>query len=226
MKRYILVSNKEWQINVLKKTLQLKEVGWYFISKPADFTEEKVREINPKKIFITHWSNKILPAIYESFDCILFHMTDLPFGRGGSPLQNLIVRGETETKISAIKVVEELDAGDIYLKKNLKLDGTAREIFLNATDVMAEMIEELIETNLKPKVQTGEVVVFKRRKPEDSNIEKLDDLKQVYDYIRMLDGEGYPNAYLETEHLKFEFVNANNNNAENVINAYVRITKK
>ena len=46
-------------------------------------------------------------------------MTDLPYGRGGSPLQNLIVRGHKHTMISAIKCVKELDAGPIYLKKPL-----------------------------------------------------------------------------------------------------------
>ena len=44
-------------------------------------------------------------------------MTDLPFGRGGSPLQNLIVRGFEETMTSAIKVTKGIDTGDIYLKE-------------------------------------------------------------------------------------------------------------
>jgi len=36
----------------------------------------------------------ILKEIFENYEIILFHMTDLPYGRGGSPLQNLIVRGK------------------------------------------------------------------------------------------------------------------------------------
>ncbi len=51
---------------------------------------------------------------FFNFNCVVFHMTDLPFGRGGSPLQNLISRGIYKTKISAIKVVKEIDAGPIY----------------------------------------------------------------------------------------------------------------
>ena len=47
--------------------------------------------------------------IFTSFECIVFHMTDLPYGRGGSPLQNLIVRGHKKTKVSALKVVKEVD---------------------------------------------------------------------------------------------------------------------
>jgi len=37
-------------------------------------------------------------------------MTDVPYGRGGSPLQNLIVRGHTETKLTALRCVRDLDA--------------------------------------------------------------------------------------------------------------------
>ena len=57
-------------------------------------------------------------------------MTDLPYGRGGSPLQNLIVRGWKETKVLALKVVEELDAGPIYYKKRLAYMGR-QKIYIN-----------------------------------------------------------------------------------------------
>ena len=38
-----------------------------------------------------------------------------------------------------------------------------------------------------------------------SSIKDLEKLKEIFDYIRMLDADGYPNAYLETENFKFEF---------------------
>ena len=46
-------------------------------------------------------------------------MTDLPFGKGGSPLQNLIMRGYKHSKLSSIKCAEKIDSGPIYLKKNI-----------------------------------------------------------------------------------------------------------
>jgi len=97
---------------------------------------ENQSELSPRFVFFPHWSWIIPNEIYDSFECVLFHMTDLPFGRGGSPLQNLIVRGFENTKISALQVSEELDAGLIYLKKDLSLHGTAEEIFLRASDII------------------------------------------------------------------------------------------
>jgi len=142
-------------------------------------------------------------------------MTDLPFGRGGSPLQNLIERGIKQTKISAIKCVKELDAGDIYLKKDLDISyGNAQEIYMRAGEIIAEMIDEIIKNNPKAIPQIGEIVEFKRRKPQQSNIKDLDDIKKIYDYIRMLDADGYPNAFLEHNNMRLEFKNARLNNGK------------
>jgi methionyl-tRNA formyltransferase len=68
----------------------------------------------PRYVFFAHWSWKIPRAVYEAHECVIFHMTDVPFGRGGSPLQNLISRGIYETKLSALRCVEEMDAGPVY----------------------------------------------------------------------------------------------------------------
>ena len=100
-------------------------------------------------------------------------MTDLPFGRGGSPLQNLIVRGINETKISALRCVEEVDAGPIFMKKSLSLHGTAQEIYIRANIIIEEMIVFLIKNKPDPQDQIGEVVMFKRRKENEGDLAKL-----------------------------------------------------
>jgi methionyl-tRNA formyltransferase len=135
-------------------------------------------------------------------------MTDLPYGRGGSPLQNLIARGHKETKISALRVNDGIDTGPVFLKKPLSLLGTAEEIFLRAGDVVYGMIDEIIEQDLQPKEQQGEATIFKRRKRADGDISSTKDINTIYDYIRMLDAEGYPNAFIETQHFTFEFTRA------------------
>tara|TARA_B100000780_G_C20717270_1_gene285113 strand:- start:73 stop:537 length:465 start_codon:yes stop_codon:yes gene_type:complete len=152
-------------------------------------------------------------------------MTDLPFGRGGSPLQNLISRGIYQTKISALKVNKGIDTGDIYIKKNLDLSGSATEIFRRGNLIIMEMIISILENKNKPTPQKGKVTIFKRRTPKESNIIELETLQKVYDYIRMLDADGYPKAYLENKFLKFEFNDATFNH-ENEITATVKIKMK
>jgi methionyl-tRNA formyltransferase len=136
-------------------------------------------------------------------------MTDLPYGRGGSPLQNLIVRGIEETMISAIQVEEGIDTGDIYLKEKLTLNGTADEIFIRASEIIFnKMIPRIINSKLIPIKQQGKVVEFKRRKPYESEILSNFDINQIYNYIRMLDGEGYPKAFIKFGKYKLEFSRA------------------
>lgn len=227
MGKYIILSEKDWHKSLYAnlKNIFIND-SWLLIDSKIDFNIEKLKSLQPDKIFIPHWSYIIPNEIYKSYDCVVFHMTDLPFGRGGSPLQNLISRGFKTTKISAIKVEEGLDTGDIYLKKILSLEGTASEIFERSTSIMEDMIKDIIKAKIQPLPQVGEVIEFKRRKPADSNLVELSNLEKVYDHIRMLDCDGYPHAFIETHLLKFEFINANFDANEEIITANVRIFKK
>lgn len=224
-KNYLLLSEKRWHDALFHNISRSISGNWYRINAKDDFTVEKINSVKPDKIFIPHWSYIIPSGIYENFDCIVFHMTDLPFGRGGSPLQNLIVRGFEETRITAFKVQKGIDTGDIYLKQKLSLNGTAEEIFIRASEIIGKMIVEIIANNIKPVPQQGEITVFQRRKPEASNIAEITDVQKIVDHIRMLDAEGYPHAYVETDFFRLEFTKAILNN-DNTITANVRIIKK
>jgi len=227
MNQFVILSEKKWHEGVfLALKNKCNKANWILISNKDEFNYNNLLLLKPTKIFIPHWSYIISSEIYESFDCIVFHMTDLPYGRGGSPLQNLIVRGHKSTKISALKVRKGIDTGDVYLKEDLSLLGAAKDIFNRSLDIIQLMIEKIIENNIIPIPQSGEVVEFKRRLPEESNLEPLKNLEIAFDYIRMLDAEGYPNAFIETEFLKFEFFNAEIDNNLNSLIANVRITKK
>ncbi len=226
MNNYILLSEKKWHIKLFEFIKQKRSSeNWTLINNKEDFNLEKLNQINPKKIFIPHWSYIIPQQIYNNFECVVFHMTDLPYGRGGSPLQNLIVKGHKKTKITALKVEKGLDTGGIYLKKDLSLDGTAQEIFERSSLIIGEMIVDILDKNIVPIPQKGTATVFKRRTPEMSNISNLKTIDEVYDYIRMLDAEGYPHAFIENDNFKFIFTKAKNINNK-TIEANVRIIKK
>lgn len=139
------------------------------ITRREDFTPKNLLLHNALDyIFIPFWSWYIPPEIYENWECVIFHMTDLlhSFGRGGSPLQNLIIRGYEKTKISAIRCVEELDAGPVYMQRILDIStGTADEIYDRADGIIREEMIPFIENaRPKPVPQVGEPVFFERWK--------------------------------------------------------------
>ncbi|MDC0008700.1 hypothetical protein OAD87_01640, partial [Amylibacter sp.] len=153
----------------------------------------------------------IIPdEILAGFQCVVFHMTDLPYGRGGSPLQNLIVRGIKETVVSAIKCVKELDAGPIYLKMPLTLEGTAQEILDRASIVIEQMIIKIVDGQAVLKDQVGDVVSFTRRVADEGDLSHLETTDQIYDYIRMLDADNYPNAFIKIGNFRLDFSSAKN----------------
>ena len=225
MKNYLIVSEKEWNAGLVNSLQSRINSNWDIINNKSDFNIDNLKKINPEFIFFPHWSYIIPPEIFTSYECVVFHETDLPFGRGGSPIQNLIEKGYTDTKISALKVSEEIDAGCIYCKEIVSLLGTAEEIFIRINKIVEEMIYEIISNKIIPQPQVGEPSYFVRRKPGQSNISNLNDINDIFNYIRMLDAEGYPKAFLETELFKFEFSRASLKTKETII-ADVRITKK
>ncbi len=58
------------------------------------------------------------------------------------------------------------------------------------------------------KSKSGEVIQFKRRNSSQSEILSNFDLGKIYDYIRMLDGEEYPKAFIKFGKYKLEFSRA------------------
>jgi methionyl-tRNA formyltransferase len=225
VKTYLLVSEKRWHDPLFQELKAAVPGNWFKHDSKDDFNIANLEKVKPDFIFIPHWSHIIPAEIYEHFECIVFHMTDLPYGRGGSPLQNLIVRGHQDTLISAIRVSKGIDTGNVYLKKSLTLTGTAQEIFERASGVIKQMIIEIIQNSPEPQPQQGKVIFFKRRTPEESNIAQLESIEKVYDYIRMLDADGYPKAFIETEHFRIEFSNAKMN-SDNTLTAHVCIVSK
>lgn len=202
---HLIVSNRHWNENMPARVSSATGHQFHYIGNKDDFTLDKIRKLCPRYIFLPHWSYIIPSDIYDNFECVVFHMTDLPFGRGGSPLQNLIASGIYETKISALRCEKNIDAGPVYLKENLSLYGDAEEIYLRAGKIIEKMIAEIALNNPQPSPQEGDIACFERRRPSDGDISSLRNLDEVFDYIRMLDADGYPKAFLETRNLRFEF---------------------
>ena len=220
----VIVSDRPWHSELATRLTRRTGRTFVHISDPVDLTIEHLGAISPEFVFFPHWSHRIDRRIHETFACVIFHMTDLPFGRGGSPLQNLIVRGFSETKISALRCVSELDAGPIYLKRSLSLLGTAEEIFLRASDVIEGMIVEMLDKTPEAVAQTGVPTLFKRRKADEGDLALAESLEQAFDLIRMLDADGYPPAFVHIGPFKLEFTRASMRSGHLLANVRIRLS--
>lgn len=195
MQSYIVASIGEWNYELFENQSKRFEGNWHFVNSPERL-EKSLKEITPRYIFFPHWRWIVPETILNQYECVCFHMTDVPYGRGGSPLQNLILRGIKDTVISALRMEKGLDTGPVYMKYPLNLEGSAHEIYYRSSQIVWTMIEKLVLENPFPTPQIGEPVLFKRRRPEESELPIEDTAEKLYDFIRMLDADGYPNAFI------------------------------
>lgn len=196
MTKYILASDRPWSLNAFLQA-RTRLPGQWSICISAEDLDSIAKSAKPRFVFFPHWSSIVPSEFLRKHECVCFHMTDVPFGRGGSPLQNLIERGYSETMLTALRMEQELDSGPVYLKRPLQLSGSAAEIFQRASDLTMQMIEEIIASEPIPTEQVGKPINFRRRTPDQSLVPKGGNLSTLYDHIRMLDAPGYPLAFLE-----------------------------
>jgi len=213
MSQYIVASCKEWHRPKFDSFVQGIGGTWHYVNSTEDL-ELAVLSVMPRYIFFLHWSWIVSPEIFKKYECICFHMTDVPYGRGGSPLQNLIVDGKTETIVTALRMEKDIDAGPIYSQRPMSLQGRAEEIYMRAVDLCWEMIREIVATAPNPIAQKGDSTMFQRRKPEQSELPLHGGMAQLYDHIRMLDAPSYPLAFIEYGSFRLEFTHAELKNDE------------
>lgn len=224
MQKYVVANVKQWHKKTFIDRQKTDFKDWILIESPKDLTYEVLSKLNPRYVFFPHWSWIVPDEITNNFECVCFHSSDVPYGRGGSPIQNLIIRGFKETKISALRMVKELDAGPVYKKEHLSLKGNAQEIYERSAIIIADMMKWIAINEPKPFEQIGKEVVFKRRKGSDNILPTEGDLRHLYNHIRMLDADTYPRSFLEYGNFKLEFCEASL--AEDRLDAKIIITRK
>ncbi|HEX7721802.1 MAG TPA: methionyl-tRNA formyltransferase [Pyrinomonadaceae bacterium] len=136
---------------------------------------QKIKTSGAKELFASHNAEvavvvaygKILPTEFLSapeHGCLNVHFSLLPKYRGAAPVNWAIVNGETETGVTTMQIVEELDAGHILLHESTDIqeDETAPELMLRLAEIGADLISETLRnlTDIEPKPQLDKEATF------------------------------------------------------------------
>jgi methionyl-tRNA formyltransferase len=137
---------------------------------------------------------------------LVVHESDLPKGRGFSPLQWQVLEGLNNIPICLLEVTSKVDAGNIYDKIILTLDGT--ELYDEIRYKQATATFELITNFLKKYPnnssfpQFGKESKYRRRTPIDSLLDVDKTLRDQFQLLRVCNNEGWP-AFFELNGVKY-----------------------
>mgnify|MGYP003347168232 CR=1 FL=1 len=200
---YVICAYRKFALDLYSQLA--RKYKFVLISDKQKLTYKNIKKINPKIIFFPDWSWIVPTEIVTNYKCVCFHESNLPKFRGGSPIQNQILRGIKKTKTTAFIMTDKLDAGDILLQQDLSLSGSISDIFSRMQKNDYEMIIKIIAGKYEVKKQKSVTTIYKRRIPEESELKHLDyNYKYLYNFIRML-ADPYPNAFVRIGKRKIIF---------------------
>lgn len=133
---------------------------------------------------------------------LVVHESDLPQGRGFAPMTWQILEGKCSIPICLLEAAAEADAGDVWLRDSIELDGSElcnewRGMQGEKTVAMClRFIREY--ANLAPAKQEGAPTYYMRRRPADSRLDINKTLREQFAQLRVADNERYP-AYFEMD---------------------------
>lgn len=132
--------------------------------------------------------------------CVVVHASDLPRGRGWSPLTWSILGGASTITLTLFEAADEVDSGPIYLQQELRFEG--HELIDELRDAVARGSEALIVEfasrwpDVPGQAQVGDPSHHARRRPADSRLDPDRSLRESFNLLRVVDNERYP-AFFE-----------------------------
>jgi methionyl-tRNA formyltransferase len=127
---------------------------------------------------------------------IVVHGSDLPKGKGWSPIIWQIIEGKNKIPMTLFEAVPEMDAGDYYIKDYINFEGheLSKEIRKKQAEKTIEMCLKFLENynQLKLKKQVGKSTFYKKRNKNDSEININKTINGQFNLLRVVDNKEYP----------------------------------
>ena len=160
------------------------------ITKSKDITKGDI-------LFLISCTEIISKQIRKKFkQTLVIHESDLPKGRGWSPLVWQIINGSNTIPITLLDAEDKVDSGNIWKKEFVKLEGheVAEEINGKVFPIKLKLMDFALQNleSIKKIPQTGKPTYFSRRKPENNELNVNKTINDQFDLMRTADNERYP----------------------------------
>lgn len=127
---------------------------------------------------------------------LVVHESDLPKGRGFSPLTWSILGGADKIPICLLEAADEVDSGPIIYKYMVQYEGheLIEELRAPIGNTYIDACLRYLQEATPPlgKSQVGEASYLPRRSPKDSILDPDKSLREQFNLLRVVDNEKYP----------------------------------
>jgi methionyl-tRNA formyltransferase len=162
-----------------------------------------LRALAPDFVFSFMFRTLLPAALLEipRLGALNLHPSSLPKYRGRSPINWVLVHGETETGVTLHYMVEKPDSGDVVAQRRFPIADldTALTLHRRATDEARILFREayqLLRDGRAPRIpqDPNQASYFGSRKPEDGRIEWRWPARRIYNLVRAVT-HPYPGAF-------------------------------
>lgn len=139
------------------------------------------------------------PSILKQYlHNLVIHKSDLPRGKGWSPLTWQILEDKNRIPVTLLEAAERVDSGRVYAQEWLEFEGhelidEMRERQAKATIKLCKLfVDGYPKILAEAREQIGEESFYPRRQPADSRLNPTQSIKAQFDLFRVVDNQHYP----------------------------------
>lgn len=129
---------------------------------------------------------------------LIVHASDLPSGKGWSPLTWQILEGKNQIPIILFEADDSVDSGPIYARSHIDfeghelIDGLRRQLADATFELCSWFVSEYPISASQPIIQTGVESFYPRRGPSDSQLDVNKTIAEQFNLLRVVDNQAYP----------------------------------
>jgi len=191
----ILTSRKQWFVPYARKLVRnIEDSKLYFDYKSIESLDV---------LFILSY-HKIIPFEFLNINKhnIVIHASALPKGKGWAPMFWQILEGKDKIPFTMFEASSGIDDGDIYMQRNLILNGLElnQELRAKQAQIIIDMcLEFLKDYNIysTPKKQIGEETFYSKRTFKDSELDTHKSIDEQFNLLRIVDNKSYPAFFIK-----------------------------
>jgi methionyl-tRNA formyltransferase len=156
---------------------QSNNIPMLTINKLKD-AEQELKDFDAEVAILIAYGKIVPQSIINIFPrgIINIHPSLLPLHRGPTPIESVILNGDSQTGVSLMQLSSKMDAGPIYVQQNVKLLGTeskqelANQLSLLGSEMLVKYLPDILNGSLKAITQSDINVTYDKLISKDDGI--------------------------------------------------------